>query len=463
MTDPRGPWAPFVPHAAAPWDLGRVVHLHRRAGFAATWDEIRRDLADGPEPSIGRLLAGTSAPPGRPGTLREARRHLGRRRHRRPGTAQGVVGLPHALRARPAGRAADAHVARPFRHQQPQGQRPRRHAAAERDVPPPCPRRRSASCSERRRPRPGAARLARRAGQPQGAAQREPRPRADGAVHARHRPLHRGRRQGGRASPDRLDGRATARSARIAARARRRREDDPGPRRHVGRRTDLVAMLLEHPATAAAPGLAALRARSSARGRRRSRRSAVLAAGLRHARPRHRLGRRHRAPVAAFFARDATCAVVSSSPVEFVVGAVRALELLDPPPSTLLLAEWAARLGQDLFYPAQRRRLARRSGLALDRARSIGRANYAAALVGGRASAARPADALALAERLGFGRDLGASRPPSPPSVLLGVDGRTARHAVGSTAHSGHPVSRSPTPHAGSCPDPGLPSRLRTC
>ena len=66
------------PSAAAPWDLGRVVRLHRRAGFAATWDEIRRDLADGPEPSIGRLLSGTSRDPGRAGTLREARGRRGR-------------------------------------------------------------------------------------------------------------------------------------------------------------------------------------------------------------------------------------------------------------------------------------------------------------------------------------------------------------------------------------------------
>jgi hypothetical protein len=36
------PWAPYVPDDEAPWDLRRVVHLHRRAGFAATWGEIRR-------------------------------------------------------------------------------------------------------------------------------------------------------------------------------------------------------------------------------------------------------------------------------------------------------------------------------------------------------------------------------------------------------------------------------------
>jgi hypothetical protein len=60
------PWAPYVPDEAMLWDLRRVVHLHRRAGFAATWDEIRRDLKDGPEPSIDRLLAGKARARGVP-------------------------------------------------------------------------------------------------------------------------------------------------------------------------------------------------------------------------------------------------------------------------------------------------------------------------------------------------------------------------------------------------------------
>src|SRR5258707_3134521 len=51
-------WAPFVADAKAPWDLSRVVHLHRRAGFAASWDELQRDLNDGPEASINRVLEG---------------------------------------------------------------------------------------------------------------------------------------------------------------------------------------------------------------------------------------------------------------------------------------------------------------------------------------------------------------------------------------------------------------------
>src|SRR5215470_12875208 len=56
--DPRGLWAPFAPDGEAPWDLRRVVHLHRRAGFAAPWGELQRDLRDGPGKSIDRLLQG---------------------------------------------------------------------------------------------------------------------------------------------------------------------------------------------------------------------------------------------------------------------------------------------------------------------------------------------------------------------------------------------------------------------
>ncbi len=59
-------WGRYEPTADAPWDLRRAVHLHRRAGFAATWSELQRDLTEGPEASIGRLLDGKSRPPGAP-------------------------------------------------------------------------------------------------------------------------------------------------------------------------------------------------------------------------------------------------------------------------------------------------------------------------------------------------------------------------------------------------------------
>jgi uncharacterized protein (DUF1800 family) len=54
------PWSAYVPSESAPWDLSRVAHLHRRAGFAATWSEIQRDLRDGPEASVTRIVQGKS-------------------------------------------------------------------------------------------------------------------------------------------------------------------------------------------------------------------------------------------------------------------------------------------------------------------------------------------------------------------------------------------------------------------
>ncbi len=51
-------WDTYVPDAKMPWDLLRVVHLHRRAAFAAPWDVLQRDLKEGSDKSIGRLLAG---------------------------------------------------------------------------------------------------------------------------------------------------------------------------------------------------------------------------------------------------------------------------------------------------------------------------------------------------------------------------------------------------------------------
>src|SRR5437660_7487372 len=56
MTMTQGPWAPLAPSAADPWDLCKVAHLHRRAGFGATWAELQRDLKAGPTASVDHLL-----------------------------------------------------------------------------------------------------------------------------------------------------------------------------------------------------------------------------------------------------------------------------------------------------------------------------------------------------------------------------------------------------------------------
>src|SRR5262249_43961773 len=88
-------------------------------------------------------------------------------------------------------------------------------------------------------------------------------------------------------------------------------------------------------------------------------------------------------------------------PVEYVIGAARALGLFEPPSSTLVLAEWCGRLGQDLFYPPSVGGWPGGRSWLTTRA-ALGRANYAAALVEGRrVGRPGPMDALALAGRHG--------------------------------------------------------------
>ena len=67
FNDPERAWAPFEPGRDAPWDRARVAHLHRRAGFSAPWAVLQRDLREGPGPSVERLLNGEpTAADGRP-------------------------------------------------------------------------------------------------------------------------------------------------------------------------------------------------------------------------------------------------------------------------------------------------------------------------------------------------------------------------------------------------------------
>ena len=51
------PWSSYRPSAAAPWNLARAWTLRRRAGFGATWCELERDLAGGPGAAVDRVLA----------------------------------------------------------------------------------------------------------------------------------------------------------------------------------------------------------------------------------------------------------------------------------------------------------------------------------------------------------------------------------------------------------------------
>jgi uncharacterized protein (DUF1800 family) len=162
---------------------------------------------------------------------------------------------------------------------------------------------------------------------------------------------------------------------------------------------DLVKMLLDHPATA---GRLAARLCEHFLGEGAVNEAAVraLADGL----------RRRDLDVGwavgtvlrsrAFFA-EANLGTRIVGPAEYVVGAARALELFDPPPSTVVLAEFVAHLGQDLFYPPNvggwpggRDWMSARGVIA--------RSNYAVALLEGEpVGRPGPMDALALARRHG--------------------------------------------------------------
>ena len=88
-----------------------------------------------------------------------------------------------------------------------------------------------------------------------------------------------------------------------------------------------------------------------------------------------------------------------ADPVGFAIGTARALERLDPPPSTLLLNEWIGRIGQDLFFPPNVGGWAGGRSWLTGRG-VVARANYAANLIEGRLSAdATPPDLLGLAAR----------------------------------------------------------------
>jgi uncharacterized protein (DUF1800 family) len=56
------PWARYEPAPDDPWDLRKVAHLHRRAGFGATRAELLRDLEAGPEASVERLFQPPTLP-----------------------------------------------------------------------------------------------------------------------------------------------------------------------------------------------------------------------------------------------------------------------------------------------------------------------------------------------------------------------------------------------------------------
>ncbi len=118
------------------------------------------------------------------------------------------------------------------------------------------------------------------------------------------------------------------------------------------------------------------------------------------------------------FFDDANLGRRIASPIDYVVGTVRALELFDPAPSTPVLAEWCGGLGQNLFYPPNVGGWPGGRSWITTRA-AIGRANFAAAVVdGAHVGLGTSFDPIALAARHGQGRN-----PSFFAQLLLGADG----------------------------------------
>jgi uncharacterized protein (DUF1800 family) len=389
-------WAPYVAGGKQPWDLRRVVHLHRRAGFAATWQEVQRDLKDGPQASVERLLAGKARSQGVPEDFTATAEALARA----------------AVAAGDSNRVKAWWVYRMLFGPDPLGERltlmwHNHFATSAAKVGLAVYRQNELFRKFARAP------FAELLGQ----VVRDPALLVwlDAQVNRKGHPNENLARELmelftlGIGHYSEKDVKEAARALTGWALVKGAFKEDPalhddGDKVILGRTGrwgggDLVKMLLGHPATAerlawrlceefmgeGTVGVAALK---------------ELAAGLRE----HHLdigwGVATVLRSQAFFA-EANLGRRIMGPVEYVVGAARALELFDPTPSTLILAEFATNLGHDLFYPPNvggwpggRAWLSTRS--------VIGRHNYAAALLGG-ADVGLPAavDVIGLARRHG--------------------------------------------------------------
>jgi uncharacterized protein (DUF1800 family) len=57
-TDPKTPWLPYEPSANDPWDIRKVGHLYRRAGFGASYSQLKAGIEAGPTKTIDLLVKG---------------------------------------------------------------------------------------------------------------------------------------------------------------------------------------------------------------------------------------------------------------------------------------------------------------------------------------------------------------------------------------------------------------------
>ncbi len=416
--DEKGLWNRYTSGPGAPWNLRRVVHLHRRASFAATWSELQRDLKDGPNKSIDRLVAGSTRTDGVPEDFAFVASALADRAvasENRTAPGLRVLGSDNPARLKAWW------LYRMFHGPDPLGERltllwhdhfaPRnvkvRHLSA----------RRRQNELFRKHGRSPFAELLKAV-------------LADPALLVwLDAPANRKGRPNENLARELMElftlgiGYFTEKDVKEAARALTgwRTEDgsrgaetdhDDGVKTILGhkgkwRGDDFLRMVLEHPATSRR---LAWRICGLLMGEKVVDTAALdaLAAGLRA----HNLRMGWAVETvmrSRLFFDERSLGNRILGPVEYVVGTARALECFDPPPRSLVLGEWTARLGQDLFYPPNVAGWAGGRSWLTSQA-IIGRANYAAALVEGKLTEpASPPDLAALARRHGRGADLDAA------------------------------------------------------
>ena len=388
----------YTPDERRPWNLRRVVHLHRRAGFAATWNELQRDLNDGPQAAVDRLLTGKAYSSGVPEGFEDTSRLLA--------DAAVASGSIHRLKA--------WWIYRMLFSPDPLGERltlmwHNHFATSNRKVEDVSLMRRQNDLLREYARAPFGALLSRAAKDPAVLIW------LDADSNRREHPNENLARELmelfslGVGNYSETDVKEVARALTgwtVKNRAFREVADyhDDGEKSILGsagswRGDDLVKLLLEQPATS----------RRLARrvcellmgeGAASDEMIEALAAGLRE----HGLDMAWAVGVvlkSSEFFDDANIGNRVLGPAEFVIGAVRALEMFDPPPSTIVLAEWTAALGQDLFEPPNV--FGWPGGRAWLNTRSlIARGNFAARLAdGGLQSAAAPPDWMKLARRHG--------------------------------------------------------------
>jgi uncharacterized protein (DUF1800 family) len=414
------PWSRYQPDETSPWNLRRVVHLHRRAGFGASWGQIDRDLADGPEKSIQRLLEGQLRPVGAPPAEEFER--------------TSALLAESAVAARDPGRLKAWWFYRMLYSPDPLGERLtlmwHNHFATGNLKVDDVALMHGQNVSFRR--------LARAPfGELLGAALREPALLVylDAVANRKGHPNENMAREmmelftlglGHYSESDVKDVARALTGWTVTDGAFREvpARHDPGSKTILGKTgnwsgPDVVRIILEQPATA---HRMAWRICDTLMGEGTIEPDAIRALGdsLRA----HDLDVGWCVAVVlrsrAFFAAKNLGTRVQS-PIEFVVGPVHMLELLDPPPSTLVLADWSTRLGLDLFdppnvggWPGGRSWLSARS--------LIGRASYASALVGAQGiGRERPLEPIALAGR--HGRDSSRKQTLSfLTQLLLGLE-----------------------------------------